>query len=305
MGNGAWEELSSTGAPGPATVALLVSAIQMSGRSLGFPPPGGHRSWSEEAAFDLLGKLFVDKNDFLTALMVSADDETSLERLVKRTVRNWLIDEAKATVVGRMRRRLDSMLRKDSRFVSADHLLGGEDAWTISGAGDLVWGGDASELRARSERIPSDPLQALNSAGPASSANRAVLTDFVFSLLSLAGGAVRLQLIARCVVDRFALDEHPQEVAATDLSDGLWAVEDDVLVAEARDAILARLSARDEVLLALSDDLAAICRRFGVSEAVAMELLQDLYARVRPVITRTDIGKRGLQSAIDECSKRM
>lgn len=237
----AWEELTRQARLGPATVDLLIQLTWQVIRATPFPPPSPHRTWSNQAILDLLAAMIDTKNgpEFAIKCAVEATDEKSLERLLRRTIRNWLIDQARGTTVGRMRRRLVTLLTADSRFTRASELLGGDDGWTLPEHGNSVWLGDPADLYTAVATGQAGTLDDLNSAGRTSARNTQAITDFVSDLLQEARGAVRDQIIARGVVTRFNLE-------AVELSDGEMdsrpshedsVVESQVIVLDVRDRI--------------------------------------------------------------------
>jgi hypothetical protein len=70
----------------------------------------GFRSWADGDAVDeLICAMFDENLSLLLECAVKAHD-ASLERLLLAAMKNWLIDQAKATEVGKLRRRLENVL---------------------------------------------------------------------------------------------------------------------------------------------------------------------------------------------------
>jgi hypothetical protein len=107
----AYVELSRDGACGPETVGVLRRVAAQVVRTNSFPPPADYDRWSDEAVDDLLADMFERKGPaFVIECFVKATDEPSLERLLLAAVRNHLIDQAKGTDRGKLRRRLVTLL---------------------------------------------------------------------------------------------------------------------------------------------------------------------------------------------------
>ena len=304
----AWEEIAATGRPGSETIRLMVRVAAQTGINSGFPPPEGHRYWDDAAAIDFIAAMIDTKSgtDFIISLATMATDQDSFERLLRRTLHNWMIDLAKSTVSGRMRRRLATLLSDDPRFVRADHALGGVEGWALAGT-ENPWQGDEEQLFNRGLALPAGTLTALNTAGRTSAANKRTIADFAEDLLRLAGGALRAQLIARIVISKFDLNEAPTysgadpELMRSDDTD----VERTVLQHEIRDAILSNLTGRDYVVLAMWEMPETLAGRFGADVPTAENWIREVFDRIRPFCSRGEDGAAGLRLAIDECSRRI
>jgi hypothetical protein len=94
--------------------------------------------------------MFVGRPELVAGCMIKAHDDASLERLLVMAMKNWLKDQAKATEVGKLRRRLESVLGKDPRFVAVKT---GHDRWALAGQTSMVWQGDIDELHAAAHRV--------------------------------------------------------------------------------------------------------------------------------------------------------
>lgn len=186
-------------------VARLVAEI---GRSSSFPPPSGHDHWSDDAVWELVATLYEKKGTaFVAEAHVAADDAAHLERRLKRTIWNYLKDEAKATPVGLMRSRLATMLRRDEGFVRIEDegiALPGWARVDTPGAGGLMWQGDIGDLisAAWTVQVPHDLR--FNSSGPAPKATRETLRKVVVVIFAAADDLyLPDQPLARVVTHRF------------------------------------------------------------------------------------------------------
>ena len=75
------------------------------------PSTRGFRSWADGDAVDeLICAMFDEIPQLVVGCAVKAHDDASLERLLLTAIKNWLIDQAKATEVGKLRRRLENVL---------------------------------------------------------------------------------------------------------------------------------------------------------------------------------------------------
>ncbi|MEX2510561.1 MAG: hypothetical protein WD405_11395 [Homoserinimonas sp.] len=248
--DGAWVEFSTTRRLGPASVELLIKLTRQVAARTSFPPPPQHREWNRQAILDFIGGMVEGKKGvkFVAAAALKARDQPSFERQLLTSIENWLKDLSKMTVVGRMRRRLNTLLGQDQRFLRASTYVGA-DAWSLSVLAQTVWQGDEDYLFTATTRKADDGLQELNIAGKTSSHNAKILVGYSHHVLATALGALRDQLLARFVVRRYALDEPLLSGYSDDVIDGTTGrhvVEDEILVLDAMESILAILEGRDE-----------------------------------------------------------
>ena len=191
----AYAELLETGRPGPLTVALLLRLGRQVGRRSTFPAPDGHDIWSDDAVVDLIGAMFVEKPQLVVGCVVKAHDDASLERLLLVAIRNWLKDQAKATEVGKLRRRLENVLGGDPRFVS---IKTGQDRWALTEHGSKGWQGDIDQLHAAAHRVRGVQITTRwNTSGPTPRRTKDALIAVAYGVLSEAGGSVSAQDLHR------------------------------------------------------------------------------------------------------------
>ena len=86
------------------------------------PSTRGFRSWADGDAVDeLICAMFDEKPQLVVGCAVKAHDDASLERLLLAAIKNWLVDQAKATEVGKLRRRLENLLCEGRRAPVTDN----------------------------------------------------------------------------------------------------------------------------------------------------------------------------------------
>ncbi|UWD79258.1 hypothetical protein [Curtobacterium flaccumfaciens] len=306
----AHEELAD-GSAGPATVALLVRLTRQVGNAKTFPPPSGYAAWTEEAATEWVSALFAARGpEFLLTCFVKATDDASLERLLLTTITNALIDEAKKTDVGKMRRRLGTLLSADPRFAAAPRAYAGETAWRHASVDDRTWDGGIDELVALLRVATVAPILDLNHGGRTPRAVRDSITDASATALKSTDAAVRAQLLARGILLRFELTE-PQVVALLadhdELADDAGSFDVEVDAEE----LFQRLDDRSRRVVVLLGDNDAIAAELGAEAAevtdgvifmlgarlgqsagrdLVLRRLQELCAGGSMVITSSDQG---------------
>lgn len=219
-------------AGGPETVRLLRQLGAQVTRTSSFPPPSGYATWSAAAVDDLLADMFSQENRskvFVLACYLQATDQVSLERLILRSIRNFLIDQAKGTERGKLRRRLDNVLSKDSRFIRPPDLKGIR-AWALLNHLFGLWQGDLDSLHAAAARVRGYQILRWNSAGKTPRQTVIALTAVCHGVIDHADGSVRDEDLAKVVERRFALLAPPVFVEMPDGSSAAaaaWVVSGD------------------------------------------------------------------------------
>jgi hypothetical protein len=203
---GAYDELRTTGEVGESTLALLQSLAGQVTRTASFPPPEGYNSWSPDAVDDFLAELFkVKGSEFVLTCYLEATDVGSLERLLLRTIRNFLIDQAKKTERGKLRRRLDGLLDKDPRFVRVPKGQPGAGGWCLTDQSNPPWQGDSTQLDLAAASVRGVAITRWNEAGPTPGPEKEALLRVAEGVLRSAGGSVSMAVLTRVVETRFAL----------------------------------------------------------------------------------------------------
>ena len=207
----AYEELESTGIVGDQTIALLRRLGAQYTRSHSFPPPEGHDRWTDEAVDDLLGELFAEKGPaFVLACLVGASDDASLERLLLAVIGNHLIDQAKKTERGKLRRRLDGLLTGDPRFTRVTAAQAGIAGWTLTGRATTVTARSPADLQEAACSVRGVSITRWNTAGPTPAGTQHALVTVAEAVLEVAEGVVRDEDLARAIQARFVLISPPK-----------------------------------------------------------------------------------------------
>jgi hypothetical protein len=206
MADGAYEELLRTGQLGPETFELLRRLVHQVRRSSGFPPPEGYAQWNDDAAYEVITAMLSREGagqHFVTGCFVQAFDQVSLERLFLASIKNFLIDEAKTTPRGKLRRRIARLMGEDASFRQEP---GSPPKWALSEhPAGAVWQGDLDNLIAEAWRVRGVGITRWNHSGPTPKATVQALMAILNHVLQHARGAVREEDLAKVLQDRFAL----------------------------------------------------------------------------------------------------
>ncbi|MDX3246493.1 hypothetical protein [Streptomyces sp. ME18-1-4] len=130
-------------------------------------------------------------------------DDASLERLFLASIKNFLIDEAKKTPRGKLRRRIARLMGEDAVF---RRVAGSPPRWALSEhPSDTVWQGDLDDLIAEAWRVRGIGITRWNHSGPTPRQMVHALKTVLAHVLRYARGAVREEELAKALESRFEL----------------------------------------------------------------------------------------------------
>lgn len=291
----AFDEIGRRGdAGGPETIALLRQLGAQVTRTSPFPPPQGYGSWSHEAVDDLLADMFAKDSKrgqvFVLGCYLQATDQASLERIVLTAIRNFLVDQAKGTERGKLRRRLENLLADDSRFVRP-HDVTSILAWALLHRAMSLWQGDLEELHKAAARVRGYQILSWNTAGRTPRRTVIALTSVCHGVIDHADGSVRDEDLAKVVERRFALLAPPVFVEMPDGSANAAAAAlvsagndsgGDLGVQERAEQLWAALSTEErELLPVLGQSLEERRAATGLGRAATQALSDALADRLR------------------------
>lgn len=269
------------GTPGDATLGL---AMRSAARVVNdFAPRAGYSGWTREALEELVASLFAAKRGLLAAALASGvTSDDALGAFLLRATRNLLIDEARETDVGKMRRRLVTLLGRDPRFVFAKVP---KHTWALVEFASVVWSDDLDVLRQAAARVRGVYVTKLNTAGPTPRKVADVLRAIAAAVLGEAAGAVPAQDLARVMLERlFPGAQAPvylgepggegQEFESLEPGPGFV-----IEVASAAESVFAALSGNERKLVPLLG--ATPAERVGALDGVGPSETEALVAAVR------------------------
>lgn len=291
MAGGAYEELAQRGQLGDLCLALLRRVGRQAARSQGFPWPEGHSAWTDEAVDELLFEMISKKGEkFILGCFLKAIDDTSLEKLFFTSIRRFLIDEAKSTERGKLRRRFAKRLAEDSQFRAVS---GASPRWALaSHPPGAVWQGDLEDLIRAAWRVRGVWVTAWNHSGPTPRKTMDALMTVLLGVLETAGGAVREEELAKVLEARFELLASPQftSLYADDgaLIDGVADQRQgaDLVAAEsAADEIWSQMSPQERTLLPfLEENPADVAVLLGLGYQQISAIMEALREKLRLVL---------------------
>ncbi|UVS80552.1 hypothetical protein [Actinokineospora sp. UTMC 2448] len=276
----AFEELQVRGHFGPVGVALTQKLAREELARM--PVLAGHE------LDDVVQGFFVDRLPSVTAmLMAQARDEASFGRLLRKSIRHWLIDQARKTGGGALRRSIEKIL-KDDAFEQVSDDEPGAGRWRLAGTDGAPFGGDLEPL-VKAARGVSDvrvPKWTSDSRRPPL-ADHASLVAITRAVLTKAEGSLELAQLVFVFTQRFPAALDPIVVSAADVAETAElpspepTAEDLVIAADteldtgcAAVAVHARLSADERTIVPVLDDVAAVRERLGLGRSRAYQMIE-------------------------------
>jgi hypothetical protein len=212
----ACEEIQAVARLDQAYIKLLVALMWEETRR--FPvlcPPGG---WDRDAVEDFASEFFVEKVQKLTAELVTVGvTPEALGKLMRRSVRNFLIDRARQTPLGRIRRKVEEdMLGNYPEFLQVPDGEEGAGRWYLAGQSSFPYGGDFAPLVSAAYAVPG--VKAVRWSGPrrppltSDSSLRAVVT----AVLTAADGSLEVAQLVHILAQRFPAAAEPEDSTIDD-----------------------------------------------------------------------------------------
>lgn len=223
---------------------------------------------------------------FVTSCFALAADDASLERLFLTSIKNFLIDEAKKTPRGKLRRRIARLMGADASF---RRMPGPPPRWALSEHPEgAVWQGDPDDLVAEAWRVRGVGITRWNHSGPTPAQTVRALMAIVMQVLCHARGAVREEDLAKVLESRFELLS-PARFTPLYADDGALAGPVEASAAEADTPgaggaaadIWQRLTANEHLLLPyLDEDAHHAAQLLEIRQAQAGAVLAGLKAKL-------------------------
>lgn len=204
----AFGELRAQGYLGTECLALISHLMGQEARRFPVLVPMGE--WQKVDLEDLGHEFLVDRIQAVTRmLLVQAADEASMGRLLRKSIRYWLIDRARKTAVGALRRSLEKVLATEDAFEEVPAGQAGGGRWRLAGTSVLPWSGSTKDLVDAARAVPNVKIPKWSSTtrrGPV--ADRRSIVAVVDAVLRAADESVEVAQLVEVFVARFpaALD---------------------------------------------------------------------------------------------------
>lgn len=222
------KELQELGHLGPQGVKLL---LQLTGQEVRrFPVLLGRADfWTSDAEMEWAHDFFIAKGAALTAgLLAQTSDVEAMSRYLRTAVRRFLVDRARKTDRGAIRRKVESLLAGTAAFVTVPLGFPGAGWWQLVGEPMPPYGGDLQPLVAAAYQVRD--VRAVRWSGQRRSplATDSALMEVLSAVLSAAAGSLEVAQLTAVLVRRFpaaadyadaSLDQQLFDVAVAPLED--------------------------------------------------------------------------------------
>ncbi|MGH3947580.1 MAG: hypothetical protein ACRDSE_00415 [Pseudonocardiaceae bacterium] len=229
----------------------------------------------------------------VAALLTEATDDRSLERLLHRIVRFWLIDQVRKTDRGSVLRRLREHLTEDPAFEMVAEGEPGGGRWQLVGTTGLPWGGRIEDLVAAAYRVPARAVRWSDPTRRPPIAYTADLTAVLREVMTAAGyQSLDLHQLVVVIVQRFpatmdpesrTIDADSDAISATEPTPDLaWEAQQEASERASIAAhVFAQLTPNERRLLCLIDDVKAVQAHLGCGRSTAYNRINRLRALIR------------------------
>jgi hypothetical protein len=199
----AYRELQQHGQFGQLGLKLLFELV---GQELQrFPVLLGHgAAWTEDTLWEWTQSFYVAKGTAVTAgLLAQTGDVASMARYLRRSIRHFLVDEARKTPAGTVRRKIEELLAATPEFVQVPAGVAGAGRWQLGGSPQPPYGGELRQLVAAAYGVPG--VQAVRWSGVrrAPLARDESLVAILGAVLRAAGGSLEVAQLTAVVLQRF------------------------------------------------------------------------------------------------------
>ncbi|WP_433272275.1 hypothetical protein ACQPZA_18815 [Pseudonocardia xinjiangensis] len=219
-------------------------------------------TWTEQAVWDWTQSFFAAKGAAVTAgVLAQTADAESMARYLRRCVRHYLVDQARKTPIGAVRRKLEELMAASPEFERVPEGTAGAGRWQLVGDPQPPYGGESRPLVAAAYAVPGVHAVRWSSATRrAPLARDESLVAIVRAVLKMAAGSMELSQLADVLVRRF-----PAAVEAADaaLDEGAF----NRAVAPARD--------RPDVVVECSDRAREVYEQLSPSQRALLPHLDN------------------------------
>ena len=130
--------------------------------------------WTKDAIWEWTQSFYAAKGTAVTAgMLAQTGDVASMARYLRRSVRHFLVDEARKTPIGAVRRKLEELVAATPEFVQVPAGTPGAGRWQLDGEPQPPYGDELRPLVAAAYSVRG----CRPSAGPAPDGRRWLVTS--------------------------------------------------------------------------------------------------------------------------------
>jgi hypothetical protein len=306
----ACEEVQTLGRLDEAGVKLLCALmVEETRRFVVLRPPGG---WARDEIESLVSEFFVKKGQSLTADLVTIGVTPEVVgKVTRRWIRNFLIDRARGTPLGRIRRKLEEdMLGQYPEFLQVPPGEEGAGRWYLAGQPSYPYGGDFTPLIDAAYAVPG--VKAVRWSGPRRPplTSDASLRAIVTAVLTAADGSLEVAQLVHVVAQRFPAAAEPEDVTIDDdtFDRATRIHRDDPALAfetgESISAVLDQLSPSQRALVPyLNRDINAVMEVLNVGRSRAYEAISHLKGLLERLLPDDETRAVVYAAVVERCSE--
>jgi hypothetical protein len=208
--------------------------------------------WTEDQVLDWTQSFFAAKGPAVTAgVLAQASDVNSMARYLRRSVRHFLVEQARKTPIGAVRRKIEDLLAANPTFARVPAGTPGAGRWQLAGDPQLPYGGELRPLVAVAYAVPD--VEAVRWSGPrrVPLARDGSLVAILRSVLEAAAGSLEVAQLTAVLIERFPLAAEPADAA---LDDKLF------------DRVVAPLEERPDIVVEVSDRAREVYEQLSPSQ---------------------------------------
>jgi hypothetical protein len=209
-------EVQALGRLDVACVELLYALMREETRRFTVLCPTG--GWDRDAIEGLASEFFTEKVEKLSADLVTIGVTSQIVgKMMRRWVRNFLIDRARSTPLGRIRRKIEEdLLGKYPEFIRVPLGEAGAGRWYLAGQSAYPYGGDFVPLIGAAYAVPG--VKAIRWSGPRHPplTSDSSLRAIVAAVLTAAGGSLEVAQLVHVVAQRFPAAAEPEDTTIGD-----------------------------------------------------------------------------------------
>jgi hypothetical protein len=296
----AFDELRGSGQFGVECLDLTRRLIREEARRFPSLAPAG--GWRQDDLDDLAGDFLADRIiPVTTMLIVQASDDGSAGRLLRRSIRYWLIDRVRKTGEGALRRRLEQVLTADDTFERVPVGEEGGGRWRLAGTGVLPWSGRLADLVDAARAVPRVRIPRWSSTTRRSPvADKASIIAVARAAFQTAGGSLEIAQLTAVFAARFPVVLDPVIVPIPDDPDTVArdadptpeelqvAADEELDSGVAAAEIVGMLSPAERRLLPHLDDQPTIQKILGCGRSQAFYHAGRLKAKLAQLLGETE-----------------
>ncbi|MEU1306560.1 hypothetical protein [Streptomyces shenzhenensis] len=259
--------------------------------------------WQKADLEDLLGDFLADRIEPLTAsLLVQARNDDSVGKLLRKSIRHWLIDRSRKTAVVSLGRSLEKVLVDSGAFEIVPAGTEGAGRWRLAGTAVQPWSGPHTRLVEAAYTVPNIRVPKWNSdTRRAPVADKASIEAVIHVVLTAAAGSMEVAQLVEVFTARFPVVLDPVVVTlpadagseiAVDAQPSpeeiVLACADDAEAASAAEGIVSMLSPKERHMVPYLDSPGEIQALVGCGRSQAYQRVARLREKLRQLVGEGD-----------------